>query len=337
MTPTLPPTALLSLTLAAALSLTLAAGCGTPGPGGDDGGAGGGSGGGAAGGGSGGGAAGGGSGGSGGGATGGGSGGGAAGGGTGGGACSVTDAGVTVVAEAEPNDGNAAGEVNALAAPGAVSGTVGAANDLDIFQVSLTAGSTWTWTLDGACGALAPHLAIVEGANSVPILVSRGTAGGRAVLEQLVLKSGTYNFIVRDARNVPAATTQNQGSPQHRYQLSGAASARAPGSASVPGTFPSTLPDRYQAAVFAFTLSASTPVTVRARAQQKSPASDLDTRLGLYSVTTQAWLGTNDDASGSTTDSLLTGTLPAGEYRAVVDNLNEAAADLSFELQLTSP
>lgn len=240
---------------------------------------------------------------------------------------------MTPTPESEPNDGNAVGEVNAVAAPGAVSGAVGTANDLDIFSVNLTAGQHWRWTLDGACGALAPHLAVVEQANSVPILVSRGATAGRATLDQLVLKTGTYNFIVRDSRNVPSGTTQNQGSANHRYVLGAEQSPRPATQVAVPSTTQATLPDKFNSLLFSFTLASSTPVTVHAR----TPASDVDTRLTLFSVTTGAWLGTNDDANGTTTDSTLTGTLPAGEYRALVDNLDEGATGLSIELQLTSP
>jgi len=72
-------------------------------------------------------------------------------------------------------------------------------------------------------------------------------------------------------------------------------------------------------------------------AVNKAPASDLDTRLTLFNATTNQWFGTNDDISGSNTDSRLTGTLAAGNYLVVVDNLSETANDLSFQLAITSP
>jgi hypothetical protein len=249
------------------------------------------------------------------------------------------DAGVDagLAQEQEPNNGATATQVNALPVPGAIGGAVGAANDIDVFQVVLQAGQQWKWTLDAASSTLAPHLSIVEQTNSVPLIVARGTAGGQVVVEQLVLKSSTYNLIVRDSRNVPSSTSQNQGSAAHTYSLTGAASTRTPQVIAVPGTASGTLASRYASALYGFTLTTATPVTLNARAKTKSPPSDLDTRLTLFKKSTNQWAGTNDDPSLSETDARLTGTLDPGEYWVIVENVSETAVDLSFQLAATSP
>ena len=268
------------------------------------------------------------------GATGGGAGGGV-GGGTGGGTGGSFDAGAAT--EQEPNDGAGVGELDALTAPGAKSGTIGRANDVDIFMVALTAGQQWRWRVDAHGSSLEPHLSVTEAQGTVPVLVARGSAGGVVEIEQLVLKTGSYAVIVRDSRNVPSSGSQGVGSAQHSYVVSGEASTRTPVLIAVPSTTAGGLTTRYATALHRFTLAASTAVTLQALATTKTPPSDLDTRLTLFSTTTNQWLGTNDDASGTNTDSKLTGTLPAGSYLVVVDNVSETATDLSFELSATSP
>ena len=61
------------------------------------------------------------------------------------------------------------------------------------------------------------------------------------------------------------------------------------------------------------------------------------TSVSLFNSTTNQWFGTNDDAAGLGSDSKLTGTLTAGDYLAVVDNLSETANNLTYQLVLTSP
>lgn len=272
-----------------------------------------------------------------GGAAGGASAGGSAGGATAGGSAGGS-AGGTVGTEVEPNSGAPdGGQLDSITAPGAKQGAVGTANDIDIFTVMLTAGTRWTWSLASNGSVLAPHLAVSEFANTVPALVSRGAAGGTASIEQLVLKTGTYAVIVRDSRNVPASTTQNAGSAAHTYTVSGAASVRAPMPVAVPSTTPGTLANRYASALYAFALTSSTAVTVNVRAKAKATPSDMDSRLTLFAKSTNQWVGTNDDLSGASTDSKLSGTLTPGDYWVVVDNVSETSNDLSFELVITSP
>ena len=193
------------------------------------------------------------------------------------------------------------------------------------------------WTLDAQGSPLTPHLSVSEGQNTVPVLVARGVAGGAVVIEQLVLKTATYAIIVRDSRNVPAASSQNAGSALHAYVLSAAATARTPVQVTVPSTTNGLLASRYASALHRFTVTTAAQFTLNVLAKNKAPASDLDTRLTLFNSTTNQWFGTNDDISGANTDSRLTGMLAAGDYLVVVDNLSETAVDLSFQLALSSP
>lgn len=77
-----------------------------------------------------------------------------------------------------------------------------------------------------------------------------------------------------------------------------------------------------------------TDVKMEAFAQRKLPASDVDSRLSLYSETTGSWLITNDNPPNEQ-DSLVIGVLPVGEYRVIVDNVNPDAVDLGFELDFS--
>lgn len=248
------------------------------------------------------------------------------------------DAGVdggTVPTENEPNDGNPT--TNALTAPATVAGAIGTANDVDVFMVDLTVGDQWKWSLDARGSAMTPHLTIMESANSVPIVVARGPAGGSARIEQLVLKTGSYAVIIRDSNNVPAKTSKNVGSPSHTWELRGEPSTRAALPLPVPGVVSGSLADPWDSALHGFTLTTSTQVTLEIKARTKSPATDLDTRLTLFNASMNLWMGTNDDQTAANTDSLLTGPLPPGDYRVLVENLDESATSLGFEVTATSP
>jgi len=142
----------------------------------------------------------------------------------------------------------------------------------------------------------------------------------------------TYLVIARDARNVPSATSQNVGSAQHTYVLAAVTSTVAPTTVLVPSTTAGSFASRYANAVFRFSLTASTAVTLNLNA-----TGDADTRLTRFNTSTNQWFGTNDDLSVSNTNSKLTGTLTAGDYLAVCDNVSETANNLGFTLGITSP
>ena len=228
-------------------------------------------------------------------------------------------------------------DVNALAIPGDVTGAVDPADDLDIFTVQLSAGDTWQWQLEAADGGLlAGHLAIAEHANKVPNLVGRAAAGGAVTQEQFALSSGRYNVFVRDVRNV-TAPSQHLGGPAYDYRLTVTKQVKTPAPLTLPANLTATLPSRTAQALYSFTTTTSSMVVISVKAQNKAPASDLDGRLSLFDANAKLWLKTNDDqVLGSNADPLIQGTLPAGTYVIVLDNVSPAASDLSYELHVTS-
>ena len=83
-------------------------------------------------------------------------------------------------------------------------------------------------------------------------------------------------------------------------------------------------------------------VKIVVNAQRKMPASALDSRLSLFNDTSKTNVLTNADASGSTTDSEITGPLPAsGTYFVILENeaaMTYAAGsipDLSFAIDFS--
>lgn len=244
--------------------------------------------------------------------------------------------GGSVQLEQEPNNAATATQVNAFATPGAMTGAIDPANDLEVLTVSLAAGEVWRWTLEpaSASSVLAPHLAIAENANQVPSLVGRGGQGATVTQEQFALSNGRYNLIVRDARNV--GTSQNVGGPMHQWRLRAERSSRVPAAITLPTVASHTLTSATAQGLFSFTLSTMSTVTIEVRCQGKAPASDMDPRLSLFDANQKRWVQTNDDRALSNVDPLLEGPLPAGSYVLVVDNVKAAPADLSYELRVSS-
>lgn len=249
--------------------------------------------------------------------------------------------GLPVVDEVEPNGTSTM--FNTLTLPTQVRGTVAAADggvdDYDAFRAAVAIGTLWTWTLVPSNASLAPYLSIVEIADKTPRLVVKGLPGATVRLEHFALKTSSYSVVVTDARNVPPSSSQHQGGPSLGYTLEAARSNRAPVTLSVPTSSPvsASLSSATGLGYFSFTLTADTSVTVWARAKTKALPSEVDTRLSLYRVDNASWVGTNDDAPGASSDSKLSGTLPAGSYAVIIDNLNAAATDLSYEVSVSTP
>jgi len=245
--------------------------------------------------------------------------------------------GPTPSTETEPNNAATAAEVNALGVPGVMTGTINPADDLDVLRVELTAGAVWRWELMAPGGVVAPHLAITRDGDTTPRLVATGGAGGTAVQEHFVLETGVYFVVVRDARNVPAGSSQHVGSPQHQWRLSAAPLGRAPEGVVFPATVVGTLPCSSCLAAFVFDGTAGTGFDITVRAQRLAPASDLDTRLSLYDVTAADWLITNDDdATANTLDSRVGGMLPStGGYVAILDNVTVAPGRLDYQVDFS--
>jgi hypothetical protein len=240
------------------------------------------------------------------------------------------------VAEVEPNNGtttDAGVETQLVAFPSNVTGAINPADDLDVFSASLVAGDVWTWTLDAKGSAMAPHLGISELGNKVPTMAAKGAAGASAEQEHFVFESETFFAIVRDARNV--GTSQHVGSAAHTYQLTGRKTPRPPTALVVPSTAQGTLRTKTAIATYAFTLTQQTGLDIELKGTRKAPASNIDSRMSLFDATKKKYLITNDDISGSVTDSKVGGVLPASDYILVVENVAPDATDLSFELVTT--
>lgn len=240
------------------------------------------------------------------------------------------------VAEVEPNDGtttDAGVQTQLVAFPSNVTGAINPADDLDVFSASLVAGDVWTWTLETKGSAMAPHLGISELGNKVPTMAAKGAAGGSAEQEQFVFETETFFAIVRDARNV--GTSQHVGSPGHTYQLTGRKTPRTPTALVVPSTAQGTLRTKTAIATYAFTLTQQTGLDIELKGTRKAAPSNVDSRMSLFDATKKKYLLTNDDISGSITDSKLGGVLPPSDYVLVVENVSPDATDLSFELVTT--
>lgn len=239
--------------------------------------------------------------------------------------------------EMEPNNAATATEVNTFAPPAVMTGSVDPADDLDVLRVELVAGQVWRWELSPGAAVLAPHLGITRDGDTTPRMVATAAAGGSAVQEHFVLETGAYFVIVRDARNVPASSSQHVGSAQHSWRLDARPLDRAPTTVTVPSTIPGTLACASCLAAFAFSGTMGTGFDITVTAQRLAQPSDLDTRLSLYDVTAGRWLITNDDdMAQGTLDSRVGGMFPTtGDYVAILDNVTVAPARLAFEVAFT--
>lgn len=236
--------------------------------------------------------------------------------------------------EKEPNDGKTTTEIDAMTIPGAMSGTLDPAKDVDIFAVEPKAGELWQWTLAPSGADLAPHLTVFDTAadNLNPTVLATAAAGSTVTLQHFVLSGGSFVAAVRDARNVGGGG--NVGGPSFGYTLTATKKTPQPTTVTVPSTKTGKLASLSSVDLFTFTLATATDMDVIIRAERKTPASTLDSRLSLFDTKAKKSIGTNDDASGTTTDSQLGGTLPAGTYIAVVENEGTDGADLSYEIEL---
>jgi hypothetical protein len=249
----------------------------------------------------------------------------------------VPDALIQLTEETEPNNGATLEEVNAVTVPVGMSGAIGTANDVDIFAVELSEGELLQWTIAAEDQNMAPHLAVSEATNEAPVTLAYGAPGASQSFHHFALKTGLHYLIVRDARNVPSAESQNIGDASVRYALTSSPATLSPTNVTIPSRVSHTLPHEFELGIFSFTLSQETDLRIEVFAQRKVPASDIDSRLSLYYVTDSSWLITNDNPALDEKDSFVTGVLPAGEYRVIVDNVDPDAVDLGFELDFSLP
>jgi hypothetical protein len=237
--------------------------------------------------------------------------------------------------EQEPNGGATETEFDPFSPPGAIAGSIDPANDIDILGFEPRPGDVIVWRLSAEGGALAPHLAIFEAADVVPDMVAIGAPGSIIEQEQLVLAGGRWYAAIRDARNVPDPS--GAGGPGYRWLLEARAESREPTPVSFPSTVEGSLAHPFAVALYKFSADADFAFDIDLRAERKSPASDMDSRMSLFNATAGQWVITNDDQSRETTDSHIGGDgLPAaGEHWILVENVAPEAVDLSFELALT--
>lgn len=230
-------------------------------------------------------------------------------------------------AEVEPNNGTTAEDVDTVAFPGAITGAIDPAGDVDVFAADLPVGTRWTFRLDPGGAAYAPHLVVTNHADEAPTTLATSAEGAAVELEQVILAGGRHNFIVRDARNVPDST--GVGGAGVTYTLTATPLERAPTTATIPSQPAGTLATPFSIAIYQFTLATETDVRIDVNARRLPSPSQLDTRASLVRVADQAYLITNDDLDGSL-DSRVEGLLPAGEYLLIVDNVAADATDLRY-------
>lgn len=255
-----------------------------------------------------------------------------------------------VLSESEPNGGElgAGGEpeTNAMTVPGSMRGAIDPADDADIFTVGVKPGELWRYTLRGESGsAYVPHVTVFDTAenNLNPTQLAKAAAKGYDVtLEHFVLRPGKFVAAVRDARNVPAASSEHAGGSDVKYTLAAQKVALTPTPVTLPATVSGDLPSVSSVAVFSFSTTKNTELEIVLKAARKSAPSELDSRMSLFHVGTKKAILTNDNAGGATKDSEIRGPMPEdGEYYVIVENEADMlfepgnTPDLSFDLEFS--
>lgn len=253
------------------------------------------------------------------------------------------DAGPPPLTESEPNDLATATDYDDVALPFEMTGTLESKStpDVDVLFASLQAGDLWTWRLQGPSGKLSPDLYLLEKANAVPYLLSFAPPGQVAEQEQFVLASGPWYAVVADRRNPSDSTTACAGAtcwggPDFDWRLTVERTSRTPKAVTFPSTVSGTLRHPRAIDLYGFHASSTFRFDIDLKAERKSPASDVESQMSLFDATNKKWVITNN-GSGTTNDAHVGGdALPAtADYVLVVENLNQAAVDLSYELSFT--
>lgn len=237
--------------------------------------------------------------------------------------------------EKEPNDGKTPAEIDTMPTSGAVAGAIDPANDIDVFATALNPGELWEWSLTPTSADLAPHITIFDTAKGSlnPTVLAGAPAGQRATLQHFVIGSGSFVAAVRDARNVPTGT--GKGGSAFGYELVAKKATPTPIPVDIPATKSGTLKSLSSVDIYAFSLTSATALDIVVNAARKPVPSTLDSRISLFDVTRNKNVLTNDDASGSTTDSSIGGTIPAGSFYLVLENEGTNGADLSYTISFT--
>lgn len=252
-------------------------------------------------------------------------------------------------AEMEPNDGlfDDAGvpETNSMALPGTMLGAIDPADDADLFTLQLAPGDLWEWELAGGQSSpYVPHLTVFDIApsNLNPTQLVKAQSSLPVTLDHFVLHSGQFIAAVRDARNVPSATSQHVGAAADRYVLVAKKITPQPTALSLPQTVSGALSSVSAVAIYSFHAAKDTNVDIVLKAARKSTPSALNSRMSLFNATSKTAILTNDNA-GASTDSEIHGPMPAdADYWVIVENEADmifdpaAIPDLSFDLTVSS-
>lgn len=231
--------------------------------------------------------------------------------------------------ESEPNGGanDDAGvpQTNTMTIPGTMTGAIDPADDSDIFKLDFAPGDLWFFRIAADNGApYVPHLTVFDIApsNLNPTrLVKAASASVDAPLPCFVLRPGTFVAAVRDARNVPSASSAHAGGPTDKYVLKAWKTTPVPTPVSLPSTVSGALKNVSALAFYSFTTTKNTNVEIVLKAARKASPSALDSRMSLFHAASKTAILTNDNAGGTTTDSEIRGPMPMdGEYWVIVEN-----------------
>ncbi|CAN5924891.1 hypothetical protein BH11MYX4_BH11MYX4_61690 [soil metagenome] len=241
---------------------------------------------------------------------------------------------LTSATEVEPNNGATKTEVGTMKLPGIMNGKIDPVSDVDLFTIDLTPGDFWEWSAAPTTADLAPHITVCDiaagGLN--PTVVGYAAAGATAKLQHFVLRPGTFVMGMRDARNIPAPGTK--GGPTFGYAVTAKRAAPQPVSVTFPITKTGKLASVGSVDLYTFPGTGGKGFDIVVNAARKQPASTLDSRLSLFDLTAKKAIITNDNASGSTTDSQIGGADPLpSTYLVIVENEGKNEADLSYEIQ----
>lgn len=258
----------------------------------------------------------------------------------------VVDAGAVPLTETEPNDGATLDQYNAIELARPLTGALQSPGDADIFRIATVAGQLYRLTLTVPAGSpLQAHVTVFDtgrgngAAGDDFVKVGVLDAAGSAQLEWLAIGQGGYFIAVRDQRNV---TGSQVGGAGFDYQLSAASVALAEAEVGALVFPTSNVSGSLRAvgavALYRFSTTSGTDVTIDLRAADSTEPAGLDGRLIAVSVATGDWVARNDDRGQTDVDPQLQAPLYAdGEIVLVVDNVNERATRLGYTLNATSP
>ncbi len=246
--------------------------------------------------------------------------------------------GVTTAQEMEPNDGATLTEVNPITPGVVMQGSIGAANDSDIFKVATTPGKVYEVRLvTTSLSPLEGHLSVFDagrngksaGQDYIKIATS-GHGTHDAVLRLLAMGEGGYLLAVRDERNVPKAS--GYGGPSFSYLLSveeHAASEVVQKNLPLPGTTSASLGSPGDLHLYPFTIASNQSITA-----DLTPTSDsFFARMFVFSSKTGDWVARNgNDGSDPASHFDDVPLQPAGDAFLVVENVNEEATSLGYTL-----